>query len=137
MREIGIAIAVLAVILSVLAGLFGIWSLFRPPVRGRTDRLGGLGCSVAVAVVVSAFTGYVGHQLGVGMIYHYANSLLDDVLLAAPIGGVFGLAALGGYAFFARRIDGATAFAGIILGPLLLVIVPIGVAGTIAGAAGN
>src|SRR6185295_4341822 len=104
MREVSIAIASLAVILPVLAGLFGIWSLFRPPVRDRTDRIGGIGCSAAVAVATAGIIGYFGHQLGAGMIVGYTKSLLDDLLLFAPIGGLFGLAALGGYAFFARRI---------------------------------
>jgi len=136
MREVSIAIASLAVILPVLAGLFGIWSLFRPPVRDRTDRIGGIGCSATVAVATSAVIGFFGHQLGAGMIVGYTKSLLDDLLLFAPIGGLFGLAALGGYAFFARRIDGATAFAGVIIGPLVLIIVPLGIASTVGRAAG-
>jgi hypothetical protein len=135
-RDVGIAIAWLAVALPILAGLYGIWSLFRPPVRMRNDRLRGIGCSVAVAAVTSVIFGYFGHLLGRGMIVGYANSLLDDVLLVAPIGALFGLAAIGGYAFVARRVEGPASFLGLILGPVALVLAPVGVASTITRAAG-
>ena len=95
MREVSIAIGSLAVILPVLAGLFGIWSLFRPPVRDRTDRVGGVGCSAAVAVATSAIIGYFGHLLASGMVVGYKTGLLEDLLVASPIGGLFGLAAIG------------------------------------------
>jgi hypothetical protein len=47
-----------------------------------------------------------------------------------------GLAAIGGYAFLARRIEGPAAFAGVILGPLILIVVPVGIGSTIGRAAG-
>ena len=133
MRDLVSAIAWLAVILPIVAGLYGIWSFAHPPVRQRTDRVRAIGCSAAVALVATAGMGLFLYLLGRAFL-STAPSFLEALSSAAPIGALFAMASIGGYAFLARRSTDPLALAGVLVGPALLILLPAVVATTIARA---
>ncbi len=136
LRDLVSAMAWLCVILPIAAGLYGLWSLVHPPVRLRGDRLRAVGCSGIMGIVVGATIGSFGYLLARGMTTP-PPTLFDALVLAVPIAGLFALAGLGGYAFLARRTDDAGALVGVVLGPAILIGVPLMLASTLGRASGN
>jgi hypothetical protein len=58
------------------------------------------------------------------------------VASVAPIAALFAMASIGGYAFLARRSADPIVLAGVLVGPALLVVLPILVASWLGRAAG-
>lgn len=125
-RELANAILWLAVVLPILAGIYGLWSLLRPPISERADRTWAIGCAAALALLAGGAIGAFSYLLVRG--FTGRDPVIGEVLRGAvPVGGLVALAAIGGYAFLARRTADSTALAGVVLGPTVLILLPVAI----------
>jgi len=136
LRELPELIAWLAVILPLLAGILGGWTLLYSPQRKLPDVSRALGCALMVGLAAGGVTSlFLWSFRGLASDTEPAGPL-EAIVPALGVTALVVLAAVGGYAFLARRGSGPAALIGIVLGPVMLIALPVVVAAIASRAIG-
>jgi len=134
LQELPELIAWLAVILPLLAGVLGGWTLLYSPQRKLPEASRALGCSLMVGLAAGGVTSLFLWSFRGLSSEAQPPGPLDAIVPALGVTALVVLAAVGGYAFLARRGVGSAALIGVVLGPVILIALPV-VAATVVGRA--
>ena len=136
LQELPELIAWLAVVLPLFAGILGGWTLLYSPQRKFPDASRALGCSLMVGLAAGGVTSLFLWSFRGLSSDPAAAGPLEAIVPALGVSALVVLAAVGGYAFLARRGDGSAALIGVVLGPVILIGLPVVVATTVSRAIG-